>query len=232
MLWLGLIYLVALLALFVTAFWTVDFGGNVTRDWTLDNFKKLFEDRRLPHGRGPDDPGRGLGDRDRRRAGAADRVLHGQDRAARRGQAAGGRRADAAVGELPREGVRVEGDDHARGSAGLGHRLDARLRHQRRHHHAGLPVAAVHGAADLRRLRRLPDSLLEASSDLGAKPGRTLAQRGVPDDHPVAGGGIDLHLLAVARRLHRRRVSSAARPRCSATSSSPTVAPTSPSPRR
>ena len=43
MLWLVLIYLVALLALFITAFWTVDFGGNVTRDWTLDNFKKLFE---------------------------------------------------------------------------------------------------------------------------------------------------------------------------------------------
>jgi putative spermidine/putrescine transport system permease protein len=43
MLWLGLIYLVALLALFITAFWTIDFGGNVTRDWTLDNFKKLYE---------------------------------------------------------------------------------------------------------------------------------------------------------------------------------------------
>jgi putative spermidine/putrescine transport system permease protein len=44
LLWLGLIYFVALLALFLTAFWTVDFSGNVTRDWNLDNFKKLYED--------------------------------------------------------------------------------------------------------------------------------------------------------------------------------------------
>lgn len=44
LLWLGLIYLVALFALFVTAFWAVDFGTAVTRDWNLDNFKKLFQD--------------------------------------------------------------------------------------------------------------------------------------------------------------------------------------------
>ena len=44
LLWLGLIYLVALLALFVTAFWRVDFGVSVTRDWNLDNFKKLFQE--------------------------------------------------------------------------------------------------------------------------------------------------------------------------------------------
>jgi putative spermidine/putrescine transport system permease protein len=43
LLWLGLIYLVALLALFVTAFWRVDFGVNVTREWNLDNFRKLFD---------------------------------------------------------------------------------------------------------------------------------------------------------------------------------------------
>jgi putative spermidine/putrescine transport system permease protein len=42
-LWLGLIYLVALLALFVTAFWRVDFGVSVTRDWNLDNFRKLYQ---------------------------------------------------------------------------------------------------------------------------------------------------------------------------------------------
>jgi putative spermidine/putrescine transport system permease protein len=35
---------VALFALFVTAFWAVDFGTAVTRDWNLDNFKKLFQD--------------------------------------------------------------------------------------------------------------------------------------------------------------------------------------------
>jgi putative spermidine/putrescine transport system permease protein len=44
LLWLGLIYLVALGALFVTAFWRVDFGVSVTREWNLDNFKKLFQE--------------------------------------------------------------------------------------------------------------------------------------------------------------------------------------------
>jgi putative spermidine/putrescine transport system permease protein len=42
LLWLGLIYLVALAALLVTAFWTVDFASVVTRDWNLDNFRKLL----------------------------------------------------------------------------------------------------------------------------------------------------------------------------------------------
>ena len=37
---------------------------------------------------------------------------------------------------------------------------------------ASLPVAAVHDPADLRRPRALPGSLLEASADLGARPGR------------------------------------------------------------
>lgn len=43
LLWLGLIYLVALAALFVTAFWRVDFGVSVTREWNLDNFTKLWQ---------------------------------------------------------------------------------------------------------------------------------------------------------------------------------------------
>jgi putative spermidine/putrescine transport system permease protein len=42
LLWLGLVYLVALAALLVTAFWTVDFANVVTRDWNLDNFRKLI----------------------------------------------------------------------------------------------------------------------------------------------------------------------------------------------
>jgi putative spermidine/putrescine transport system permease protein len=44
LLWLGLIYLVALLALFVTAFWRVDFGVTVNREWNLDNFRKLYQE--------------------------------------------------------------------------------------------------------------------------------------------------------------------------------------------
>ncbi|SFB51064.1 putative spermidine/putrescine transport system permease protein [Amycolatopsis marina] len=43
MLWLGLAYLGALAALFVTAFWhTNTFTGQVVREWTLDNFVTLF----------------------------------------------------------------------------------------------------------------------------------------------------------------------------------------------
>ncbi|TFC84535.1 ABC transporter permease [Cryobacterium sp. TMT3-29-2] len=38
LLWLGLIYIVALAALLITALWTVDsFTGTITRSWTLDN---------------------------------------------------------------------------------------------------------------------------------------------------------------------------------------------------
>ncbi|PXY32534.1 ABC transporter permease [Prauserella muralis] len=45
MLWLGLAYLGALAALFVTAFWHTDtFTGQVVRDWTLDNFRTLVTD--------------------------------------------------------------------------------------------------------------------------------------------------------------------------------------------
>ena len=169
LLWLGLIYLVALLALFITAFWTVDFGVTVTRDWNLDNFKKLFQD----------DVYRTVvvrtilvavvGHRHRRRAGAAGRVLHGQDRAGPVVREAAGRRAaDAAVGELPRQGVRLAGDGHARRRARLGAS-------------AGRPgfglTAVIITLAYLwlpfmvlpiyAGFLKLPDSLLEASSDLG-----------------------------------------------------------------
>jgi putative spermidine/putrescine transport system permease protein len=43
MLWLGVAYLAALAAMFVTAFWTVDtFTGEVIRNWTLENFKTIW----------------------------------------------------------------------------------------------------------------------------------------------------------------------------------------------
>jgi putative spermidine/putrescine transport system permease protein len=45
MLWLGLAYLGALAALFVTAFWHADaFTGKVVTDWSLDNFRTLVTD--------------------------------------------------------------------------------------------------------------------------------------------------------------------------------------------
>ena len=44
MLWLGLAYLGALAALFITAFWDQDsFTGETVRRWNLDNFRLLFE---------------------------------------------------------------------------------------------------------------------------------------------------------------------------------------------
>jgi len=43
MLWLGVAYLGALAALFITSLWTVNgFTGDVQREWTLDNFRDLF----------------------------------------------------------------------------------------------------------------------------------------------------------------------------------------------
>ena len=45
LLWLGLAYLGALAALFITAFWSVDsFTGQVQVSWSLDNFISLFTD--------------------------------------------------------------------------------------------------------------------------------------------------------------------------------------------
>src|SRR5436305_8970429 len=43
--WFVLIYLLALVILFVSAFWTVDsFTGNLVHSWTLRNFKTLVSD--------------------------------------------------------------------------------------------------------------------------------------------------------------------------------------------
>ncbi|WP_330256965.1 ABC transporter permease [Nocardia sp. NBC_00565] len=46
MAWLGVAYLAALAALFVTAFWRADsFTGKVIIDWSMDNFRTLFTDK-------------------------------------------------------------------------------------------------------------------------------------------------------------------------------------------
>ena len=43
MLWLGVLYLGSLAALFITSLWSVDaFTGNIERIWTLDNYRDLF----------------------------------------------------------------------------------------------------------------------------------------------------------------------------------------------
>ena len=66
-------------------------------------------------------------------------------------------------------------------------------------------------------LERLPDSLLDASADLGAQRRADLPLGGAAADLPVARGRLDLHVLADSRRLHhradRRRQDPAARQR-------------------
>ncbi len=43
MLWLGVAYLGALAALFITSLWTVNtFTGSIQREWNLDNFRDLL----------------------------------------------------------------------------------------------------------------------------------------------------------------------------------------------
>jgi len=44
MLWLGVAYLLALGALFVTSLWSQnDFTGAIERIWTLDNYRQIWE---------------------------------------------------------------------------------------------------------------------------------------------------------------------------------------------
>ena len=72
--------------------------------------------RRLPHHHHPHAADRGGGDGDRRAAGVPDRALHGQGRLAPAPARARHRRADPAVGVVPRQGVRLA--RHVRHAAG------------------------------------------------------------------------------------------------------------------
>ena len=155
--------------------------------------------------------GRRRGDGDRRGDRAADGVLHGQGGLARGAQRiAGHRDPHAAVGELPGQGVRLAG--HAgqrrpgrlaarrvgRGTPGYG--LTATVAG------AGVPVAAVHDPADLRRAG--PAAGL-AAGGLGRprRPRRAHVPRGgAADARPGGRRRLDLHVLAVAGRLHHRQI--------------------------
>ena len=90
-------------------------------------------------------------------------------------------------------------------------RLDARLRLDGRDPHADLPLAAVHDAADLRRAR--PAAAVAARRL--RRPRRPPGAH-VPVGHRAAARAgdrrrLDLHVLAVARRLHHRQDRAAAR---------------------
>ena len=54
-------------------------------------------------------------------------------------------------------------------------------------------------------LERIPGSLLEASADLGGRGWMTFRRVILPLPIPAVVAGLDLHVLADARRLHRAR---------------------------
>ena len=84
--------------------------------------------------------------------------------------------ADAAVGQLPRQGVRLAGDDRAgrraRRARSAGRRASGLTAVVITLAYLWLPFMVLPVYAGF---ERLPDSLLEASSDLGAKPGAPCA---------------------------------------------------------
>ena len=193
MFWLVVVYLASLAALFITAFWTTDsFTSAIVRDWNLDNYRMLFESavyRTIVL----------------RTLGVAVGVTavcalvavpfaYYMAKVARptRAQAPGGGRADAAVGQLPDQGVLVAHPPRRERRAG-------------QHRSAATPgfglVAVVLTLSYLwlpfmvlpvyAGFERLPDSLLDASGDLGARPGRTFRSVVLPAIFPsVVAGSI------------------------------------------
>ena len=84
--------------------------------------------------------------------------------------------------------------------------------------HAGLPVAAVHDPADLRRARAAAGlASSRRPRTCGARPWRTFRSVVLPRVPAERGRRLDLHVLADAGRLHHASRSSAAAPRCWAT---------------
>ena len=105
------------------------------------------------------------------------------------------RRADAAVGRLPRQGLRLEGDA-APGVGEFGVDKDGGVLEAVFGWTPGFGYVAVVLALTYlwlpymvlpiyAGLERLPQSLLEASGDLGARPWRTFRSGGRADAHPV-----------------------------------------------
>ena len=133
-----------------------------------------------------------------------------------------------AVGQLPRQGLRVAG--HARPNGAVDWAAASRSASRPGY---GL-VADILTLAYLwlpymilpiyAGLERLPDSLLEASGDLGAPAGRTFRSVVLPLLFPSIVAGSIFTFSLSPRRLHHASRSSAARHSCSATSSTPTSA--------
>ena len=227
MLWLGVAYLGALAALFITSLWTVDgFTGVIQREWTLENFRDLFTTEVY----------RTITIRTLLTAVAVtliDAVI-AFPIALFMAKVASPRLqrilviavltplwASYLVKAYAWRGMLSESGPVAWIAAAVRARL-ARLRTGRHGDHAVLPLAALHDPADVRRAR--------AAAQLAARgvgrPRRLDGDDDAPDRAagalPGGGGRVDLRVLPHARRLHRGEDRGRAPTRCSATSSTTT----------
>ena len=166
-------------------------------------------DAGLPRRRLAHDPDGSVRDDRGRRPRVPDRVLHGARRLASDARPARRPRARPALGELPRQGVRVA-DDPLRGRR---HQLGARAV---RLHFDGLSTVGLWLVFTYlwlpfmilpiyAGLERIPSSFLEASADLGGRSFTTFTRVILPARVPGDRRRLDLHVLPDARRLHRAR---------------------------
>ena len=203
MLWLGVLYLGSLAALFITSLWTVDaFGGNIERVWNLDNYRDLFTI----------DVYRTITVRTLLIAVAVTVIdaLLAFPIALYMAKVASPRLQRALVIAVltPLWASYLVKAYAWRGMFATGGPLDD----------LGLSpgyglVATVVTLSYLwlpymilpmyAGLERLPNSLIEASADLGATTRTTMRRVVLPVLLPAAVAGLDLHLLADPRRLHR-----------------------------
>ena len=204
MLWLGVLYLGSLAALFITSLWTVDaFGGNIQRVWNLDNYRDLFTL----------DVYRTITVRTILTAVAVTVIdallafpiaLYMAKVASPRVQRAlviavlTPLWASYLVKAYAWRGMFAERRPAGRRSAcSPGYGLAATVLTLS---YLWLPYMILPMYAGL---ERLPSSLIEASADLGATTRTTMRRVVLPGALPGGRRRLDLHLLADARRLHR-----------------------------
>ena len=150
--WLLIGYLGSLFVLLLAAFWdTNTFTAEIVHTFTLDNFRQIFEQPVYREVAWRTIKMAALVTVADARARVPDRVLHGAGRVAADAQPPRRRRARAAVGELPREGVRVAHDPVRQRRHQLGARparaLVRRLLDRRALARVHVPLAAVHDPA-------------------------------------------------------------------------------------
>ena len=106
--WLGVVYLGSLAVLFLNAFWQTR-PVHVARRPRIHarQLRRAVHDRGLSNGHRPDRRDGGAGHRDLHRPGLPDRLLHGQGGVTAHARAPRGRGRDAALGELPHQGLLV-----------------------------------------------------------------------------------------------------------------------------